>query len=69
MLATQLFDHYKDTCHKAKEHSRFVQGWRSSEDDVAFAEMRFKVKPGSAVTHASSIQTHINTMMAMIPED
>jgi hypothetical protein len=67
-IADNLFDSYKDTCDKKKEHKRFVEGWRKESDDVLFVELKFRVKSGSAQKHAQEIQEYINSMMAIIPE-
>lgn len=68
-LANNLFDHYNDSVNKKKEHARFVEGWRKDEDDIAFIEMKFKLKsPGASKDHAEKIQKHLDTMIAIIPD-
>jgi len=68
-LANELFGKYKDTANKKKETRRFVEGWRSENDDVFYAEVKFNVNQGTATKHAENIQKLINEMVALIPDD
>jgi len=41
-------------------------GWKAEKDDILFAELKFKVKSGTAQAHASTIQAQLDKIVSKI---